>query len=146
MMLAEVARVLRSLREVNAECRGFPLNRDYLYGSYFFAFLRERYGDAVVRRFIDHYSGNVVPFKVQSNAAAVTAKEMDALWVDYHRWLRERFAPAETAPVAGEMLEHAFSVSAPVLEANGTRWYGQGDGYTRPTLMRQAPGGEPRVV
>jgi len=146
MMRAEVARGLRSLREVNAEGRGFPLNRDYLYGSYFFAFLRERYGDSVVRRFIDHYSGNVVPFRVQSNAAAVTGKEMDALWIDYHRWLRERFAAAEDAPLAGEVLVHAFSVSSPVLAPDGTRWYVQADGYTRPKLMRQPPGGEARMV
>jgi hypothetical protein len=146
MMRAEVARGLRPLREVNAEGRGFPLNRDYLYGSYFFAFLRERYGEPVMRRFIDHYSGNVVPFRVQSNAAAVTGKEMDALWIDYHRWLRERFAAPEAAPLAGDALVHAFSVSAPVLEADGSRWYVQGDGYTRPKLMRQSPGGEPRVM
>ncbi|HYY61173.1 MAG TPA: hypothetical protein VE756_07280, partial [Burkholderiales bacterium] len=146
MMRAEVTRGLRSLRELNAEGRGFPLNRDYLYGSYFFAFLRERYGDFVVRRFIDNYSGNVVPFKVQSNAAAVTGKEMDALWVDYHRWLRERFAAAETAPLAGEELVHAFSVSSPVLGANGTRWYVQAEGYTRPKLMRQRSGETPRAL
>jgi hypothetical protein len=146
MMRAEVARGLRSLSEVNAEGRGFPLNRDYLYGSYFFAFLRERYGDSVIRRFIDHYSGNVVPFRVQSNAAAVTGKEMDALWADYHGWLRERFAAAEVAPLAGYVLVHAFAVSSPVLGPGGTRWYVQADGYTRPKLMRQPPGGQPRVV
>src|SRR5688572_22868092 len=38
MMRAEVARGPRSLREINADGRGFPLNRNYLYGSYFFAF------------------------------------------------------------------------------------------------------------
>lgn len=146
MMRAEVARGLRSLREVNAEGRGFPLNRDYLYGSYFFAFLRERYGDPVIRRFIDQYSGNVVPFKVQSNAAAVTGKEMDALWLDYHRWLRERFARLEAAPSGGEELVHAFSLSSPVLSANGTRWYVQGDGYTRPKLVRQGKGEKPRAL
>ena len=146
MMRAEVARGLRSLREVNAEGRGFPLNRDYLYGSYFFAFLRERYGESVLRRFIDHYSGNVVPFKVQSNAAAVTGKAMDGLWVDYHRWLRERFAGPEDESLAGEPLVQAFSLSSPVLEANGTRWYVQADGYTRPKLMRQVPDEPPRSV
>lgn len=146
MLRAEVGRGLRSLREVNAEGRGFPLNRDYLYGSYFFAFLRERYGEPVIRRFIDHYSGNVVPFKVQSNALAVTGKEMDALWLDYHRWLRERFGAAEAAPLAGEELVHAFSVSSPVLSTNGTRWYIQADGYTRPKLIRQGMGEKPRVL
>lgn len=39
MMRAEAGRGLRSLAEVNAGGRGFPHNRDYLYGGYFFAFL-----------------------------------------------------------------------------------------------------------
>jgi len=60
-MRAEAARGLRSLREVNAEGRGFPLNRDYLYGSYFFAFLAERYGPKAVIGYIEGYSDNLIP-------------------------------------------------------------------------------------
>ena len=146
MMHAEVDRGLRSLREVNAEGRGFPLNRDYLYGSYFFAFLAERYGASAIRAFIDNYSANVVPFKVQSNPIAVTGKGMDALWLDYQAWLRERFARPSGSSIAGEALVHAFSVSTPVLTPNGTRWYVQTDGYTRPKLMQQAAGTPARTV
>jgi hypothetical protein len=146
MMRAEVDRGPRSLREVNAEGRGFPLNRDYLYGSYFFAFLAERYGRSAIRSFIDNYSGNVVPFKVESNPVAVTGKGMDALWIDYHAWLRERFAKPERPAVEGEPIVHAFSISSPVLSTSGTRWYLQADGYTRPKLMRQSADGRARVV
>src|SRR5204863_6197046 len=122
MMRAEVARGLRSLREVHAEGRGFPLNRDYLYGSYFFAFLRERYGDGAVRSFIDSYSVNLVPFRVYTNPVALTGKPMDALWLDYQDWLRARFAP-QPQPVQGELLARAFTISSPVLGPDGTRWY-----------------------
>src|SRR5204862_1199372 len=93
MMRAESARGLRSLREVNAEGRGFPLNRDYLYGGYFFAFLRERYGEEAIPRFVETYSANILPFKVESNPVALTGKPMDALWTDYQDWLRARFSP-----------------------------------------------------
>jgi hypothetical protein len=146
MMQAEVDRGLRSLREVNAEGRGFPLNRDYLYGSYFFAFLAERYGPSAIRAFIDNYSANVVPFKVESNPVAVTGKGMDALWLDYEGWLRERFAKPSGSSIAGEPVAHAFSVSSPLLTPNGTRWYVQADGYTRPRLMQQAAGNAARTV
>src|SRR2546423_6559120 len=64
MMRAEAARGFRSLSEVNADGRGFPLNRNYLYGSYFFLFLRERYGADAPVRFIENYSKNLIPFKV----------------------------------------------------------------------------------
>jgi len=146
MMRAEAARGLRSLSEVNAEGRGFPLNRDYLYGSYFFAFLRERYGEDAVVRFIDNYSGNLVPFRVESNPLAVTGKPMDALWREYQDWLRARFSRPPGNPVAGQLVLRAFSLSSPVLTSDGARWYVQADGYTKAQLMRQAPGAAPRAL
>jgi hypothetical protein len=146
MMESEVDRGLRSLREVNAEGRGFPLNRDYLYGSYFFLFLTERYGERAVRSFIDNYSGNLVPFKVQSNAIATTGKGMDVLWVEYHDWLRQRVGAQAGTPASGDVLLRAWSVSSPVLTASGTRWYVESDGYTRPRIMRQAPAESPRAI
>jgi len=145
-MRAEVARGLRSLREVNAGGRGFPLNRDYLYGSYFFLFLSQRYGERAVKSFIDTYSANAVPFKIDSDALAVTGKTMEALWGEYHDWLRARFAPPAREWVQGQELARAYSLSAPVLTPSGTRWYVQADGYTRPKLVRQPAGAAPRVV
>ena len=145
MMHAEAARGLRSLAEVNAEGRGFPLNRDYLYGSYFFAFLRERYGADAVRAFVENYSVNLIPFRVESNPKAITGKPMDALWLDYQAWLRNKFSGQPGTPISeGEPLLSAFSIQSPALSADGTRWYVQGDGYTRPRLVRQGPGEAPK--
>jgi len=148
MMRAERERGLRSLREVNAEGRGFPLNRDYLYGGYFFAFLRERYGEGAVVRFVEDYSDNIIPFRVDSNPVNATGKPMDHLWEDYHAWLSARFgpAPAGGSVEEGEVLLRAFSVTAPALTADGSRWYVQEDGYTRARLMRQPRGGEPKEI
>jgi hypothetical protein len=150
MMRAETARGLRSLREVNADGRGFPLNRDYLYGGYFFAFLRERYGPKAISDYIESYSRNLVPFRVDSNAARTTGKPMDALWLEYHDWLRARFAPrpGESSPQeqAGELVARAFAISSPVLAPGGIRWYIRTDGYVAPKLLRQAGGGTAEVV
>lgn len=146
MMGAEVDRGLRSLREVNAEGRAFPLNRDYLYGSYFFLFLAERYGARAVRAYIDSYSNNLVPFKVQSNAIATTGKGMDVLWVEYHDWLRQRIGAQAGSFASGDVLLRAWSISSPVLTAAGTRWYVEGNGYTRPRIMRQARGEPARPI
>jgi len=145
-MRAEAARGLRSLDEVNADGRGFPLNRDYLYGSYFFLFLRERYGERAIRRFIDTYSANIVPFKIDSDALAVTGKGMDALWAEYQDWLRKRFSGSSSQWAQGDELARAYTIAAPLLTPSGTRWYVQTDGYTRPKLMRQPVGAPPQVV
>src|SRR5262249_6266648 len=148
MMRAEAARGLRSLREVNAEGRGFPLNRDYLYGSYFFAFLTERYGPEAAIAYVEGYSDNLIPFRVDSNPVSVTGKHMDELWVEYHEWLRARFGAAPDKPrdEGGEVVARAWSIEAPALAADGTRWYVAGDGYTLPMLMRQAPGEKAETV
>jgi len=147
MMRAEVERGPRTLREVNAEGRGFPLNRDYLYGSYFFAFLAERYGPEAPGRYVENYSSNWFPFRIDSAPVPITGKPMDLLWVEYHDWLRARFAPGATGHEGGgEILARAWSLTSPLIAPGGERWYVAGDGYTRPHLMRQAPGAQARSV
>ena len=144
MMRAEAARGFRPLTEINADGRGFPLNRDYLYGAYFFAFLEERYGKKAVTDYIEAYSDNIIPFRVHSNPVTVTRKNMDALWAEYQGWLAARFGnklpPSETQ---GEVLVRDWLLSSPGLSPDGTRWYIRFDGYTRAQLVRQAPGGKP---
>jgi hypothetical protein len=147
MMRAEVARGLRPLAELNADGRGFPLNRNYLYGSYFFAFLRERYGEHAVIGFIENYSNNIAWAPVDSNPRRSTGKSMSELWPEFEDWLRARFAPKEGAPSQeGEILHKAWTIFSPALSAGGQRWYGQGDGYTLPQLVRRSRGGKAEGV
>ena len=146
MMRAEASRGFRSLAEINAGGRGFPLNREYLYGGYFFTFLQELYGARAVIDFIDSYSDNIIPFRVHSNPLTVTRKNMDDLWAEYHRWLVARFAKLRPPPAEGEVIARDWSLSSPALSPDGSRWYIRADGYTRPQLMRQAPAGKPEAL
>ncbi len=151
MMRAEVGRGPISLREIHADGRGFPHNRDYLYGSYFFLFLGERYGQKAIVDYVENYSGDFFPFRVHSNTAAITGKWQDVLWLEYENWLRVRFAAKMQDPVkrpdrGGEILARAYSITSPLLTREGERWYVQGDGYTRLKLMRQEKGREARPV
>jgi len=151
MMRAERARGLRSLHEVNAEGRGFPLNRDYLYGSYFFRFLAERYGPDAIPRYVETYSGRWFPFRVHSTPRFVTGKAMDELWLEYHEWLNARFAekpaePGKEPDEGGDIVLRAWSVASPLRTSWGDRWYVKGDGYTLPKLMRQTLGGDVEAV
>lgn len=137
MMRAEASRGFRSLSELNADGRRWPLNRNYLYGGYFFAFMEERYGRKAIADFIESYSDNIVPFRVHSNPVAATGKNMDALWGEYAQWLRARFFAHTPAPREGALLAKAWSLTSPVLASDGARWYVSADGYTRPKLMRE---------
>ncbi len=151
MMRAERARGLRSLGEVNAEGRGFPLNRDYLYGSYFFLFLAERYGPNAILEYVETYSGRWFPFQVHGTPRLVTGKAMDELWVEYHDWLNARFAekrvePGKERDEGGDIVVHDWSITSPLRTSQGDRWYVQGNGYTRRKLMRQTLGGDVEAV
>jgi len=151
MMRAEVARRLISLREIHADGRGFPHNRDYLYGSYFFLFLGERYGPKAILDYVENYSDNFFPFRMHSNTVAMTGKPQDVLWLEYEDWLRARFAAKAQDPLkrpdrGGEILARAHSIASPMLTRRGERWYVQGDGYTLPRIMRQARGGEAESI
>jgi len=148
MMRAESARGLRSLAEVNAEGRGFPLNRDYLYGSYFFLFLAERYGPDAIPRYVETYSGRWFPFRVHSTPRLVTGKAMDELWLEYNQWLNARFAgkPGREPDGGGDIIVHDWSITSPLRAPRGDRWYVQGNGYTRRKLMRQTLGGDVEAV
>jgi hypothetical protein len=147
MMRAEVARGLRSLAELNADGRGFPLNRNYLYGSYFFAFMRERYGEHAVIGFVENYSNNLFWAPVDSNPRQPTGKTLSELWPEFEDWLHARFAPKPAeASQEGEILAKAWTIFSPTLAPGGDRWYAQGDGYTRPQLMRRPRDGKPAAV
>ncbi len=146
MMRAEAGRGLRSLAEVNAGGRGFPLNRDYLYGGYFFAFLQERYGQKAIADLIESYSDNVIPFRVHTNPALITGKTMDVLWAEYQDWLTARFGKNVPSAAEGEVILRDWSLTTPALSPDGTRWYIRSDGYTRPQLVRQPPGGKAQAL
>src|SRR5688500_18157053 len=146
MMRAEAGRGLRSLAEINADGRGFSLNREYLYGGSFFAFLQDRYGQKAVAGFIESYSDNVIPFRVHSNPAVATGKTMDILWAEYQGWLAARFGRSVPSGAEGEVVLRDWSLSNPALSPDGTRWYIRSDGYTRPQLVRQAPGGKAQAL
>jgi hypothetical protein len=146
MMRAEANRGFRSLAEINAGGRGFPLNRDYLYGAYFFAFLQERYGQVAISRFIESYSDNIIPFRVHSNPVVPTGKNMNQLWAEYQNWLTARFVQKGAPAREGEVVAREWSITSPALAPDGTRWYIRGSGYTEPRLVRQAPGGKPEAL
>lgn len=150
-MRLEVLAGVKSLREINASGRGFPLNQAYLYGAYFFDFLSERYGSAAPVEMIQDYSRHLIPFRVHNYPVSATGKQMDALWEEYRGWLEQRFA-AQLAAIDGagqangEVLRHHFTISEPVTAADGNQYFVRGDGITRPQIIRRSPDGREEAL
>ena len=69
----------KSLSEINSNGRALPTSKQYLYGVYFYEFLARRYGPEAIYKYINKYSGNIVP-RVHTNPLLATGKRMDELW------------------------------------------------------------------
>lgn len=94
-MRSEVAEQrLKSLGEVAAPLRNWPLGMQYLYGSYFYEFLAASYSEDAIRAYLYQYSGQIFPGVMQNNSMNRTVRQdFNELWVDYQDWLKKKFEP-----------------------------------------------------
>jgi hypothetical protein len=93
----------KSLSEMNADGRALPTSKQYLYGVYFYDFLARKYGPDAIYKYINKYSGNIVP-RVHTNPVEATGKRMDELWdefiADLTQQMTQREAPLKATPRA----------------------------------------------
>lgn len=147
---AERTRGFKSLAEMNADGRALPLSKQYLYGAYFYDYLARAYGKDAVFKYIERYSGNVVP-RVHTNPVAATGKTMDVLWqefvADLAARLDERAAPLLRQPETGTPLgAPVWSIDALAPAPAGGVYAVVDDGLTRPVLERIDADGRRRTV
>jgi hypothetical protein len=147
LMRVEAEKGFLALAEVNADGRGLPLNRAYLYGAYFHDFLTERYGGHAVPDLVAAFSDNLLPFRVHSNPEAVTGKSMDVLWDDFVAYLRQRFSAQRAAlqdvpKRQGTAVFGARDLGAIAQAADGTAYVVRYDGLTEPELLKRTRNGD----
>lgn len=92
LMREEVARGLLPVATVNLPADSQPLAKHYLYGVYFYQFLRDTYGEESITRLINNYSDNLLPFSINSNSKSVFGKDVDQLWSEFSAYLNKRFS------------------------------------------------------
>ncbi|MDQ7075776.1 MAG: hypothetical protein Q9O24_11635 [Gammaproteobacteria bacterium] len=67
LMRMEVEQGVKPLSQVNLPIRSWPAGTTrYLYGVHFFQFIEEKYSAKVVQKWIDLYSKNLIPFKINA--------------------------------------------------------------------------------
>lgn len=101
---------LKTLGDVAVPLRELPLGMHYLYGSYFYQFLAETYGEKEIQHYLQKYSGEGIPAVMQNHSmSSVIGKDFDQLWEDYHEWLNTTFADQikllENSTAQGDVLE-----------------------------------------
>jgi len=100
---------LKSLGDVAAPLREWPLGMQYLYGSYFYKFIAQTYGEESIQDYLNQYSGQLLPAIMQNNSMRkVMRKDFDQLWQEYHAWLNLEFEKdingLETSILQGEVI------------------------------------------
>jgi len=143
LMRTEVAHGVKPLRQINQPISSWPGGLSpYLYGVSFFDFLEDRYGEERIRLLIDHYSDNLVPFRINANSESVLGGDLDRQWADFNNYLQERHgtrlaAIRQSGVVAGESVTHDGYYSGVVqVLPSGDLIYIQADGRDEPALFR----------
>jgi hypothetical protein len=152
LMRMEVANGLKPLSRINGPASEWPRNQAYLYGSYFYLFLADVYGEKTVFRLVREYSDNLVPYRLISNSARVTGKPLPQLWQQFEGWLRQRFEP-QIASLRQQGLSpytditlRGFAHEGPVTDVDGALWFVASDGHMAPTVVRQQNGDRERIA
>lgn len=131
-----------SLRELNANGRRLPLNRNYLYGAYFFDYLTRTYGAEAAARHVAWYSQQLLPFRVNNSTYVVTGKPMDVVWAEFladlTKQVDQRSAALRAVPQqVGETLTKSdWNMDALKITPSGVIYAVTDDGINAPVLQR----------
>ena len=93
-MRMEVTRGLRSLTELSFEGYSgsrWPFGQIYLYGAYFFEFIEARYGRNKIQNYIQIYSSNLIPWRMDNRSQRVFGKPAEEVWREYQDYLKSKF-------------------------------------------------------
>lgn len=150
LMRMETLHGLKPLRQVNQPLASWPMGTTpYLYGVFFYHFLADRYGEEKIQQLVNHYSGNLIPFSINSNTRQVLGKDLDQLWAEFHGYLETRYErQREQVRAAGESsglrLTRSGYYDGPLTQGNdGTLYYIEYNARQRPALVRLASNGQP---
>lgn len=153
MMRQEVLTGLKTLGKVNTVLsREWPGNHAYLYGVYYMRFIRDVYGEQVLKDMIDNYSDNLIPFRVDSNPETVTGKTLKELWPEFEQYLRNIFVRQaqniQQYPITHttRVLEDGYSYTSPRVDSQNTIWFAGHDGYNWAALYRHRQGQTERLL
>jgi hypothetical protein len=153
LMRMEVANGVKPVRQVNQWIASWPAGHTpYLYGVAFFDFVEARHGVQGVRRLVNAYSDNLVPFRINGTSRAALGGNYDQLWPRFEEYLRERHGTRldhirQAGVVAGERLtrDGYYGGMARALPG-GDVVYLRVDGRNEPALLRRRPDGTVRCL
>lgn len=151
LMRGEVAEGIKPIHQINQPIASWPGGvTPYLYGVAFFNYIEHQHGEARIGRLIDHYSDNIIPFRINSNSRQVLGDELDRVWPRFESYLQTQHEPRlreirAAGVVAGERLtEDGYLTGAARGLPDGSVVYLRVDARREPALLRRFPDGQVR--
>jgi Tol biopolymer transport system component len=91
-------------------------NRAYVYGSMFFEYLLERYGEERMSAFVEAVAGQWIPYRLDSAGRTAFGVSLSRAWSEWAEELRARYARLDAE------LGRAGPVTTPERLTDGARW------------------------
>ena len=124
-------------------------NRPYLYGSLFFDYLLDRYGEDRMSDFVEAVGGQWVPYRIDAAGRSAFGLSFSDAWREWEATLTQRYAGLDRELVS------QGPISEPERLTRGVRWalhptvspdgrtlaYARADGWSDTQLRRSDPGG-----
>lgn len=141
-MRTEMDNGLKPLRQVNQPVSSWPSGTTrYLYGVYFFRFVRDKYGEDKVRLLVEEHSKHIIPYMINTTASRVLGKDLDALWKEFTSYLQEIFGDqlkkirAEGIQAGNPVTSSGYQTTHPRIMPNGDLYYYKNDHQSEPVIM-----------
>jgi len=152
LMRTELDGGIKELRQINQSIGTWPGSIvPYLYGVHHYQFIKEKYSEKKITGLVEGLSDNFVPYRIDSNTKHVFGKDLDQLWVEFEKYLHEKYDPL-IAEVKSQGLREGVALSnigysAESLKVIGDQaYYGSSDGRSHHALMRSQAGKPPEKL
>ncbi len=153
LMRSEIAQGIKPVAQVNQLVRSWPAGAvPYLYGTHFLQFIEEKYGEQAVKKWIDGYSDNLIPARLNSTARSAVGQSLPQLWYAFSAWLEQTYAKQNTITHASPLTEgerlthHGFRTGSINQDSEGNLYYVREDQLRHTALMRRNHVGDTREL
>ena len=146
MMRMELLGGLKTIRQINQPIGTWPAGTiPYLYGVHHYQFIKEKYSESKIQALVEGMSDNVIPYRIDSNTKNVFNKNLDLLWFEFEKYLREKYDPL-IAKIKTEGVQEGKALSTHGYNANSLQaiddkaYYVAFNGRSHHVLMRSQAG------
>jgi len=143
LMRKELDVGLKPLRQVNQLVTSWPAGTTrYLYGVYFFQFIRDRYGEYKIRELVNQHSRHFIPYMINTTTKRVLNKDLDELWAEFETYLKEIFdyqidtIRTEGIRAGTQLTFTNYQTTQPRAAPNGDLYFYQNDNSSEPKIMQ----------